>query len=616
MKLKFFLLILSLNFVLSASAQNINTKPKKKKNFTYSSFYYTTKSDTTKLAVDLYLPTKLKEGEKIPTIFYITRYIRSLRLRKFFRWLQNPLFGQVKKKEVEYFTKNGYAIVILDARGSGASFGNRMMDFTPQEMYDGAEVMDWIVAQKWSNGNIGTTGISYLGTTAELVLMTKHPALKAAIPRSNIYDLYGDIAFPGGIRQSPFVRVWGKTTRGLDFNDFSFVNGLPGVLEGVNPVMGDTDKVLLKKAVLKHHENYDVFNEILRIEYRDEIHPVLQLPIDNFSIHTNVDLIKASGVPIFRIGGWYDGALANSLFKGLWNNPNTEKILVGPWDHGPRDNASPYARNHKVKFNVYKSMLEFFDRYLKNTTVSAQHDTIPEINYFTIGEEQWHTTTTWPPVNTNMQKWFFGMDSTVIPGAYEAGGALKVKLRYDIGTGGGSRYNSQTTLYRYKKHTGYPDRKKQTDSLFYFETKPLQDTVTITGHIQAALSCSFPTEDATIFIYVDEITKNGKVKYITEGMFRAIHRATGNNEGYIVPGEFHSFRQIDKLLLVPNQKVQLNFSLLPISYRVNKGSKIRISFTGIDPEHFDVPEIKPEFMNLHIGGYKGSYLIVPIESKN
>ena len=207
------------------------------------------------------------------------------------------------------------------------------------------------------------------------------------------------------------------------------------------------------------------------------------------------------------------------------------------------------------------------------------------------------------------------MDSTIIPGAYGAGGNLKVKLRYDIGTGGGSRYNSQTTLYRYEKHTGYPDRKKQTDSLFYFETPVFDDTITITGHIQAALSCSFPTEDATVFIYVDEITKNGKVKYITEGMFRAIHRNTGDCEGYICSGEFHSFRQTDKLLLVPNEKVQLNFSLLPISYRINKGSKIRISFTGIDPEHFDVPLVKPEFMNLNINGNGGSFLMVPVEQK-
>jgi predicted acyl esterase len=67
------------------------------------------------------------------------------------------------------------------------------------------------------------------------------------------------------------------------------------------------------------------------------------------------------------------------------------------------------------------------------------------------------------------------------------------------------------------------------------------------------------------------------------------------------------------LALKPNEKVQLNFSLLPISYQLAKGSKIRISFTGIDPEHFDVPLIKPDYMNLYMGGDQGSYLIIPLE---
>jgi putative CocE/NonD family hydrolase len=613
MKCKYFLLLLSIFLVSSLSAQNINTKPKKKKHFTYSSFYYTTKSDSTKLAVDLFLPAKIKPGEKIPTIFYLTRYIRTIRLRKFFRMFGDPYFGQVKKKEVEFFTKNGYAVVIMDARGSGASFGNRMMDFTSQEMDDGSEVIDWVAAQPWSNTNVGTTGISYLGTTCELVLMTKNPHIKAAIPRSNIYDLYHDIAFPGGIRQGPFVRVWGTTTRGLDFNDFSFVKGLPGLVDGVNPVMGDTDKVLLKQAVTKHHENYDVFNEILKIEYRDELHPILQKPIDSFSIHTNIKPIIESGVPIFRIGGWYDGALANSLFKGLWNNPNTANILVGPWDHGPHDNASPYSKTHKVKYDIYGTMLHFFDWHLKpNMFHDEVYNRKPSIQYFTVGEEKWHTTATWPPENVKEQVWFFNADTLISVQQPAALSIMNVKLRYDIGTGGGSRYNSQTTLYRYKKHTGYPDRKKQTEALFHFDTKPLEDTIVISGHIQATLSCSFPAEDATVFIYVDEITKRGKVNYITEGMFRAIHRNTGDCEGYICSGQFHSFQQVDKQALIPGEKVILNFALLPISYRVNKGSRIRISITGIDPDHFDVPQIKPETMKLMIGE---SYLTIPIEQK-
>ena len=68
------------------------------------------------------------------------------------------------------YINHGYAFVVVDARGSGASFGTRVQEWSPDEVRDGAEIMDWIVAQSWSNGRIGSTGISYDGTAAEFAL--------------------------------------------------------------------------------------------------------------------------------------------------------------------------------------------------------------------------------------------------------------------------------------------------------------------------------------------------------------------------------------------------------------------------------------------------------------
>ncbi|MBW7935974.1 MAG: hypothetical protein H3C71_02135, partial [Flavobacteriales bacterium] len=104
----------------------------KRRHFDYTSFYHTNR-DSINLAVDVFLPKKkrLKQAEgKIPTVFYLTRYVRTIELRKGLKFLQNPGFGQVPKKEVDFFARHGYAVVIVDARGSGASFGNRLMDFT------------------------------------------------------------------------------------------------------------------------------------------------------------------------------------------------------------------------------------------------------------------------------------------------------------------------------------------------------------------------------------------------------------------------------------------------------------------------------------------------------
>lgn len=606
---KIFLTATILLVSLSLFAQTDTLKPIRTKHFEYYSFYHTTRDDV-RIAVDVFLPRQRATTEKVPTVFYLTRYVRTIELKKIVKGLQNPGFGQVHKGEVDFFTSHGYACVIVDARGSGASFGNRLMDFTLEEMKDGAEVMDWIIAQPWSNGKIGTTGISYLGTTSELLLLNQHPAVQACIPRSNIYDLYADISFPGGVRQGPFVKAWGKTTKSLDNNNFKVFGGAAASLvKGVNPVMGDKDRVLLQQAVEQHKQNYDVFNEILKIEYRDEEHPVLHKPIDDFSIQHHNQEIVDSRTPIFRIGGWYDGALSNSVIKGLWNNPNTRQVLIGPWDHGPGDDASPYSPDPKVDYPVFQDMLRFFDYHLKG--VSNGTDTMPRVRYFTIGEERWHTADTWPPAGVTNMPLYFSADTSASWNPV-GDGDVKVPLYYDAGSGGGSRWNSQTTIYKYEKHTGYPDRKKQTEMIFHFETAPLADTVTITGHIEAHLECSYPTEDGNVFIYVDEVDEKGNVRYVTEGMFRAIHRKVGQANGYKVPGAYHSFRQEDKMPLVPDERFSMSFALLPISYRVPKGHYLRISLTGIDPEHFDIPKIKPDYMHLFTG-HSGSYLNIPVQ---
>ena len=187
--------------------------------YKYSSQYIATR-DSVLLAVDVFLPKQLEKGKKVPTILYLTRYVRSIRAKFPFSLFKDPILAVVPEDEVKFFNAFGYAVVIVDVRGSGASLGERNMEFSPEEIADGKDIVDWIIAQPWSDGKLGTTGISYVGTTAEMLLVNKHPAVKACIPRSNIFDLYNYIMFPGGVRMGPFIDAWGKTTQSLDQNNF------------------------------------------------------------------------------------------------------------------------------------------------------------------------------------------------------------------------------------------------------------------------------------------------------------------------------------------------------------------------------------------------------------
>lgn len=81
----------------------------------------------------------------------------------------------------EYFTAHGYRVVAQDVRGKFRSEGEALLFVN--EVRDGADTLDWIVAQPWSNGSVAMWGDSYYGYTQWAAAASGHPALKAIAPR-------------------------------------------------------------------------------------------------------------------------------------------------------------------------------------------------------------------------------------------------------------------------------------------------------------------------------------------------------------------------------------------------------------------------------------------------
>ncbi|MBI2423439.1 MAG: CocE/NonD family hydrolase [Candidatus Hydrogenedentes bacterium] len=76
------------------------------------------------------------------------------------------------------YTANGFAFVAQDVRGKYGSEGPYEPFATDRE--DGYDTIAWIMAQAFCDGNIGMTGGSALGITANLAASTNPPGLKAA----------------------------------------------------------------------------------------------------------------------------------------------------------------------------------------------------------------------------------------------------------------------------------------------------------------------------------------------------------------------------------------------------------------------------------------------------
>jgi hypothetical protein len=87
--------------------------------------------------------------------------------------------------------------------------------WSADEVADMGEVVDWIVAQPWSNARVGGYGVSYAGNTAELLTVTNHPAVRAVAP------LYSSFNFAmGTVGVSNFYfEQWSAIVQGLDANN-------------------------------------------------------------------------------------------------------------------------------------------------------------------------------------------------------------------------------------------------------------------------------------------------------------------------------------------------------------------------------------------------------------
>ena len=71
-------------------------------------------------------------------------------------------------------------VVLQDVRGRYGSEGA----FAPysQEGHDGYDTIEWAAKQPWSNGAVGSFGLSYPGAVQWLAAVEQPPSLKAMVP--------------------------------------------------------------------------------------------------------------------------------------------------------------------------------------------------------------------------------------------------------------------------------------------------------------------------------------------------------------------------------------------------------------------------------------------------
>jgi putative CocE/NonD family hydrolase len=546
--------------------------------------------DGVRIAIDVWLPDDLEAGRNIPTLFYATRYWRAMQS------VSGAIEDENRFEEAERVNAAGYALVLVDARGSGASFGRRAYEMSVSEARDYGHVVDWIVGQEWSNGRVGAYGVSYAGNTAEMLLINKHPAVRAIAPLFNDFDNFAHLIYPGGVLDLGFIEEWGERVHQRDRNDICPVYGVAGdecdeLTErwlGVKPVDADSDGRLLAQAIEEHAINVHPYDASLMHEFRDDPwggEGGVRFVGDLRSPAGHLEAIEASGAAMFVRAGWQDAATVNGTLGRYMTIDNPQKVFIGPWDHGASNDADPFRPADTPVYpppdEQFAQMIEFFDIFLKE---DGDGEIDSEIIYYTLGADRWSTTETWPPAGFEAQDWYFaahGMLTPEVPGT--SSGSDRYTVDFTATTG-------RTNRWYTNKGAGdviYPDRAAEDEKLLTYTSAPMTTDTELTGHPIVTLYVRSTEEDGAFIVYLEDVAPDGRVTYITEGELRGVMRQVSDEPApYAKPGPHRSRLRADAMPLVPGEVAELTFELWATSVLIREGHSIRIAVAGADADTF------------------------------
>jgi uncharacterized protein len=549
---------------------------------------YVTMQDGVRLAVDVYLPKSVPPGERLPALLMQNRYWRAAMPRWPLRWFIDDLEALLPEYRdfKPFFVRRGFALVNVDVRGTGASFGTLRYPWSPECLRDAVELLDWIVNQPWSNGRVGGIGISYQGTTAEMLLATRHPALRAVVPMYNHPDAFADIGFPGGLFNQRFVYDWTDMDLSLDRNVTPVLMGRIGRLatSGCRPVNGD--KEALRLALAGHSLNGNVFRIADHLTYRDEIYPGEDLAPDDLAIHHYRQAIEDSQVPSYGWSSWMDAGTADAALRRFLTYPGADHVTIGSWNHGGTLQSDPFRKN-QAPLNPppklqWAEIIRFLDAHLKSQGLDGER----RINYFTLGANRWQSTSTWPPVGTVNQRWYLASGHSLsLESPIADSGEDSYTVDYQASSGLSNRWWSFGGAIN--QSVAYPRRVEQNPHVISYLSPHWAEDIELVGSpiLHLELACSTP--DCAFYAYLEDVAPDGSVSYLTEGLLRALHRKLSSTPPYSVLGPYHTFKQADSVPLIPGEPAEIVIGFLPVSVLLRGGHRLRLSLAGHDEGTFE-----------------------------
>lgn len=562
-----------------------------------------TMRDGIHLATDIYRPAKNGlplEGD-FPVILERTPYDKTATPRTEFSLSHSERMN--RRELAAHFVRRGYIVIWQDCRGRFASEGHFTKYLSEGE--DGYDTMEWIVAQAWCNGRIGTMGLSYAAHTQMAMACLNPPGLACMVLDSGGFSN----AFTCGIRQGGAFELKQATWA---YNRAS---------EGTTPDIADAVKAENLHdwfAMMPWTRNRSPVR--WNREYEDYL-------LEQWQHGTFDDFWKKVGlyavghydsfpkVPITFMSSWYDVYVHTTLenYGGLDGDPERPLALImGPWTHGNRSRTvfgdvdfGPAATfDGQVAANWLEYRAAWFDRWLKGDAVNSGPDeSNAPVKVFMMGGGsgrktaqghldhggRWISSTSWPLPDARTLELFLNAEMSLSP---HAGAPAALTYDFDpanpvptiggaltsgepIFTGGGFNQVEASEFYGCTR-PGLPLNARL--DILSFETEPLAEDLAVVGPVEVYLCVSSDAPDTDFTAKLVDVYPpspdypRGYALNITDGIFRCRYR-----KGFDVPEPIGE-GEIFNITITPFATANL----------FKKGHRLRLDISSSNFPKFDV----------------------------
>jgi putative CocE/NonD family hydrolase len=566
--------------------------------------YYVAMRDGVKIAVSVYFPNGAPSAQRLPSVLMQTRYGRG---------------GMGRWPRTARWLADGFAVVIVDTRGSTASFGLRLTELSPDEIRDMDELVRHIAAQSWSDGRVVAAGQSYAADTGDLATSRPVEQLIGAVVHETDFDVYLNVLAPGGIVNKGFITEWGALTRKMDL-------GLGLRPAGTGPRVDcrvratDCAKLYPVLQPVDDDREFDQLREALRGKHRWIAEDLLNLAFRDDKGHNGFGLfdmspaaalagIREQRKPIMYWGSWIDGGTAEAALARFRSAPEVPmEVWITANDHNNYQNADPFFPTRTAPVPTPARQDELQSDFARRLLAGGRIDR--KVNYYVLGTGEMRSTEVWPPADVTTRTYYLGASRALLPAATAAAGTDSYDVDFDVTTGTETRWSTQIGV-----PPKYLDRREMDRRLLTYDSAPLTRDQEIVGAAVLDLRVATRSEDPAFFAYLEDVAPDGTVTYLAEGMLRAIHRRPADPATlpYDQGPAPHSFRRLDAELVTPGEVMRVQFALFPTAGRIRKGHRIRVAIAGADTPLFTrYSDGAPDTFTVHWGGADGSRIELPM----